>query len=265
MFEGNGRTDPGGRAETIYQLLRAWAQDTPEAIALAAPGHAAITYERLLNQIDAVAKSLREVGIDHDHRIVMVLPNGIELAAMFLGVSCSAISVPLNPACQENEIESYLSGLGAKAVLVQSTARSPAVAVAQRHRIPVIELISTQSGGSSLLTLKASAAVSSARQHQLEPDDVALILHTSGTTSKPKRVPLTHRNLYASAHAVRDTLRLTSADRCLGVMPLFHIHGLVGGLLSSLAAGSSFAAIVNADPRYFFDSMKVFKPTWYTA
>jgi acyl-CoA synthetase (AMP-forming)/AMP-acid ligase II/acyl carrier protein len=195
----------------------------------------------------------------------MALPSGIEMAALLLGVSCAAISVPLNPSYRENEFESFLCDMGATALVVQSGAHSPARSVAQRHRIPVIEMVPSPDAAFDLFTLQASGPISSAPQHILEPDDVALILHTSGTTAKPKRVPLTHRNVCASAFSIRETLALTCVDRCLGIMPLFHIHGLIGGLLSSLAAGASFAATPNFDSSCFFGWMKELNPTWYTA
>ncbi|MGB7946323.1 MAG: AMP-binding protein, partial [Candidatus Binatia bacterium] len=241
------------------------AEDTPEAIALVSPGREPMTYGQLFEQIELIIKALRGIGIGRNDRIAIALPNGLELAALFLGVSCAAISVPLNPSYREHELESYLSELRASALLVPSGAHGASSAVTQRHRIPVVELDSALHTSAGLFTLRASGRALSGGQDRLAPDHVALILHTSGTTSKPKRVPLTHRNLCASAYAVRDALELTSADRCLGVMPLFHIHGLVGGLLSSLAAGASFAATPKSDPSYFFDSIKAFKPTWYTA
>jgi acyl-CoA synthetase (AMP-forming)/AMP-acid ligase II len=264
MAEASDRTQErsGG---TIYQLLRTWAEVTPHAIAIVSPGHEPITYLQLFNQVDSIIKTLSETGIARNDRIAIVLPNGVELAALLLGVSCAAISVPLNPLYCENEIESYLSDVRASALVVQSGVYSPAGSVAQRHGIPVIELGSRPNAGSGLFPLRASAAVFSGRQHPPEPNDVALILHTSGTTSKPKRIPLTHRNLCASAFSVRDTLYLTSGDRCLNVMPLFHIHGLIGGLLSSLAAGASLVAIPNFDSNCFFDWIEDLKPTWYTA
>jgi acyl-CoA synthetase (AMP-forming)/AMP-acid ligase II/acyl carrier protein len=255
----------GRRKETIYQLLRGWAKDTPEAIALIAPAHEPITYSQLLEQVDSTIKSLREIGIGRNDRIAIVLPNGIEMAALLLGVSCAAISVPLNPSYRENEFESYLRDIGAKALVVQSSAHSPAVSVAERHGIPLIEVVSSPNAASGLFTVKTSEPISSAPQHTLEPDNVALILHTSGTTARPKRVPLTHRNLCASAFSIRETLALTCGDRCLSVMTLFHVHGLIGGLLSSLAAGASFAATPNFDPSCFFGWMKELNPTWYTA
>ena len=272
MHEGNSshRRGSGERLNqesgaTIYQLLRVWAEDTPEAIALVSPGHEPITYRQLLVQTDSIIESLSAIGIGRNDRIAIVLPNGIEMAVLLLGISCAAISVPLNPLYRENEFESYLHDIGAKALVFQAGVSSSTVSVAQRHGIQVIELVSSAKDGSNLFTLKVSGSVSSVPQHHLEPDSVALILHTSGTTAKPKRVLLTHKNLCASAFSVRETLALTCDDRCLNVMPLFHIHGLIGGLLSTLAAGASFAATPNFDPSCFFKWMKDFKPTWYTA
>ncbi len=253
------------RDRTIHQVIRARAADTPEAIALVSPGHEPITYRQLLIQTDSIMKSLSEIGIGRHDRVVIALPNGTGSVAAFLGVSCSAISVPLSPLYQEHELDSYLADLGAKSLIVQAGVHSAATSVAPRHGIQVVELFSSANDRFNLFSLKASGPVSSAPQHPPEPGNVALILHTSGTTSKPKRVPLTHSSLCASAFAVRDSLALTSQDRCLGVMPLFHIHGLVGGLLSSLAAGASFVSAPAFDASCFFDWMKEFRPTWYTA
>ena len=91
------------------------------------------------------------------------------------------------------------------------------------------------------------------------------MLHTSGTTSRPKIVPLTQANVTASASHIRDSLALTPVDRCLNIMPLFHIHGLIAAVLSSLSAG----AHISCSPG--FNALKVFqwfaevKPSWYTA
>src|SRR4030095_5807605 len=250
--------------DTIYQLLRAWAEETPEAIAIASPGNKPITYSQLVNQVNFIIKSLTEMGIARNDRIAIVMPNSAEMIAVLLGICCTAISAPLNPLYTEQEIYFYLADLPAKALVIQSAANSQAASAARKRGTPVIE-VAPVPNTICRFTLKGPA-LSSLAQHRLPTlKDIALILHTSGTTSKPKRVPLTHRNLCASAFSIRDSLSLSSGDRCLNVMPLFHIHGWVGGLLSSLAAGASFAAISNFDSNYFFDWMKELKPTWYTA
>jgi oxalate---CoA ligase len=248
-------------AKTIYQLLRTWAEKTPEAIALVAPGRT-ITYQGLLNQISAMIKVLRACGIAERDRVAILLPSNFEMAFSFLGVSCVATSAPINPLSHNNELELYLSNLPAKALLVSAGMDSAALSVAERLGIPIIELVANSK--SNWFSLEAPSFGAGLQNREVLPDDGALILHTSGTTSIPKRVPLTHGNLAVSAFSVRDALDLVSRDRCLGVMPLFHIHGLVGGLLSSLAAGGSYVA-VNFDPERFLDWMTELEPTWYTA
>ena len=98
-----------------------------------------------------------------------------------------------------------------------------------------------------------------------EPDDVALVLHTSGTTSRPKIVPLLHRNVCASAKNIRTTLRLEPGDTCLNVMPLFHIHGLMAPVLSSLSAGASVVCTPGFNALKFFGWMDEVRPSWYSA
>ena len=95
--------------------------------------------------------------------------------------------------------------------------------------------------------------------------DVALLLHTSGTTSRPKLVPLTQRNVVASARSIRATLGLVAEDRGLNIMPLFHIHGLMAGLLAPLAAGSQVFCTPGFNALKFFGWMNEARPTWYTA
>jgi acyl-CoA synthetase (AMP-forming)/AMP-acid ligase II len=96
-------------------------------------------------------------------------------------------------------------------------------------------------------------------------DDVALVLHTSGTTSRPKLVPLRHRNICTSALNISKSLELTPGERCLNVMPLFHIHGLIGATLASIAAGASIICTPGFYAPDFFQWVEEFQPTWYTA
>jgi acyl-CoA synthetase (AMP-forming)/AMP-acid ligase II len=94
---------------------------------------------------------------------------------------------------------------------------------------------------------------------------VALILHTSGTTSRPKIVPLLQSNIAASARHISATLALTPQDRCLNVMPLFHIHGLIAALTASLSAGASVWCAPGFDAMKFFGWLRDARPSWYTA
>jgi acyl-CoA synthetase (AMP-forming)/AMP-acid ligase II/acyl carrier protein len=199
-------------------------------------------------------------------RVGIVLPNGPEMAVAFLGVASAATAAPLNPTYRREEFDFYLSDLGAQALIVTTGSDSPALAAAETLGIPILELFSTPESEAGLLTLAGSpGATPAALSGPAEPDDVALVLHTSGTTSRPKMVPLTHENLCTSAANVSATLGLGPADRCLNVMPLFHIHGLVTAVLASLASGASVICTPGFYAPEFFSWMDECEPSWYTA
>ena len=98
-----------------------------------------------------------------------------------------------------------------------------------------------------------------------EPDDVALLLHTSGTTARPKIVPLSHRNICASARHNAAALALTCRDHCLNIMPLFHIPGLIAAVSSSLGVGASVYCTPGFNALKFFSWLDDARPSWYTA
>jgi acyl-CoA synthetase (AMP-forming)/AMP-acid ligase II len=104
-----------------------------------------------------------------------------------------------------------------------------------------------------------------ARPGPAETDDIALVLHTSGTTSRPKIVPLRQSNVAASAAHIGASLALTPEDACLNIMPLFHIHGLIAAVLASLAAGGSVCCTPGFNGFRFFAWFEHARPSWYTA
>ena len=185
-----------------------------------------------------------------------------------LAVASGATCAPLNPAYHAGEFEAHLARLHCRALLVPAGSASPAVAVARARGIPVLELIPVPDGEAGLFTLRHGMADAPQPRDLTigvaEPDDVALVLQTSGTAARPKVVPLTHRNVCAAAQNIRAALELTPADRCLNVMPLFHIHGL-SALFASLAAGASVVCTGTFAARRFFEWLEAFQPTWYTA
>jgi acyl-CoA synthetase (AMP-forming)/AMP-acid ligase II/acyl carrier protein len=186
------------------------------------------------------------------------------MAVAFIAASAVAVSAPLNPTYQKTEFEFYLSDLKASALITQSDL-SPAAAIARAQGIPVIELTPLPELAAGSFTLAAEPFASPVHHRPPLPDEVALVLHTSGTTSKPKLVPLTHANIAASVFNIARTYRLNTSDRCLNLMPLFHIHGLVGGLLSSLVAGGSVVCPPGFYSTRVFEWIDEFSPTWYTA
>jgi oxalate---CoA ligase len=252
------------RQTTLTALLAAGADD---ATALHAPGGAPLSYRALRAQVARTIAALNALGIGRGDRVAIVLPNGPEMAAAFVGIAAGCASCPLNPAYRGDEFEFYLSDLKAKALVVERGSSSPAIEVARKAGVRIIELVpgSEGSGSFTLSAVDGAAGTASAHGGPSQADDVALILHTSGTTSRPKIVPLTQANVCASAYNIVDTLQLTAADRALNIMPLFHIHGLMAGTLAPLAAGSTIFCTQGFNALKFFAQMAECKPTWYTA
>ncbi|MEL6161916.1 MAG: AMP-binding protein [Cyanobacteria bacterium J06627_32] len=258
---------------SIPSLLEQRAGVSPDAIALAAPDRIGLSYLQLHRQMATVIAQLRALGIERNDRVAVALPNGPEAAVAFLTLSAGATYAPLNPGYRANEYEFYLTDLGAKALILQPGVAEPARAVAQQLAIPVLELspsLSAPAGmfdlcGPGQKTIAPSSVDQSVTQSVAQPEDIALILHTSGTTSRPKMVPLSHLNLCTSADNVRRTLALTEGDRCLNVMPLFHIHGLIGALLSSMAAGGSVVCTPGFYAPKFLSWLSETQSNWYSA
>jgi acyl-CoA synthetase (AMP-forming)/AMP-acid ligase II len=247
--------------------IAAMAQRSPDAVALLACARRSASYSDLLNQVDATAQMLARKGIRRGDRVAVVMPNGPEMASLFLAVASVSVCAPLNPAYKASEFEFYLSDLKPKLVILDAGMKTEVRDAARTLGIPILELRANESGEAGSVEWGADdrAASQNRTVDYATAGDVALVLHTSGTTSRPKIVPLTHENLCVSADNTADSLALTSRDRCLNIMPLFHVHGLVGALLSSLSAGAAVACTPGYRVTEFFPWLAEFQPTWYTA
>ena len=250
--------------ETIAELIT---QGRGDHAAIGAPGRPALTYDGLQALATRTVASLNRVGIGRGDRVAIVLPNGPEMATAFVAVASGATSAPLNPAYRADEFDFYLGDLHAKALLILRGFDSPARAMAAQRHVPIIELVPTEGGAAGDFAIDTGdlAPAAPAQGGTAEPEDVALVLHTSGTTSRPKIVPLKQRNVAASAHHIRQTLALVHTDVCLNIMPLFHIHGLIAAVLSSLAGGASVSCTPGFNALKFFGWFDEVKPSWYTA
>ncbi|MBM3519419.1 MAG: AMP-binding protein [Alphaproteobacteria bacterium] len=233
----------------------------PDAPALLAPEREPLSYGGLAALCAETGGSLARLGFGRGSRLAMVLANGPDMAASFLACANWVTTAPLNPAYREDEFHFYMEDLGASALLVEEGSTSPAIAAANRLGLPVVRLVPGAEAGSFTL----AGAGKTAQAEVALPSDTALILHTSGTTSRPKIVPLSHDNLNASASNIGRTLALAARDRCLNIMPLFHIHGLVAALLASFAAGASVYCTPGFNALKFFAWMEEARPSWYTA
>jgi acyl-CoA synthetase (AMP-forming)/AMP-acid ligase II/acyl carrier protein len=249
----------------LHHLLQDRAECTPNALAILAPGRAPLTYGRLRAHINDVVQTLHSMGLGRNNRVALMLPNGPETAVAFLAVAAGATCVPLNPAYGANELGFYLAELHAEALIVQAGMDSPARAVAQAGGLRIIELSPALEAEAGLFTLTGETRMRAGPHRFAQPYDVALVLHTSGTTSQPKTVPLTHNTICTWAYDVQAALDLGTSDRCLNVMPLFHAHGLLVTTLTSLVAGASIVYNSGFYAPQFMAWMDAFRPTWYSA
>jgi len=202
------------------------------------------------------------------------LLRSFQFVIMFLAViRVRATAAPLNSAYTAEEFEFYLTDSESKLLLTSSEGNNAAQAAASKLNIAHATASVTQAENNEAelsLSLSQSDSVNSVDSVESvvnDPDDVALFLHTSGTTSRPKGVPLTQHNLLSSVQNIKSVYRLTESDSTVIVLPLFHVHGLIAGLLSSLAAGAAVAlpAAGRFSASSFWKDMVKYNATWYTA
>ena len=248
--------------DTLGALLAPHPDDAP---ALGAPDRPWLSHGGLRALARSTRAALHAAGIGRGDRVAIVLPNGPEMAAAFLSVAQTAVTAPLNPAYRLDEFEFYLTDLKAKAIILPEGQDGPALEAARAQGLCVLRLSAEPGGPAGAFRLRAEGTSGTADTSAPGPEDVALILHTSGTTSRPKIVPLLQANLAASARNIGASLALAPGDRCLNVMPLFHIHGLIAAVSASLAAGGSVWCAPGFDALRFFGWMEAARPTWYTA
>lgn len=249
--------------DTILQLLE---RGEGSSSAIAAPGRQALTYAAVRTQIETTMRTLNAIGLGRNDRVAIVLPNGPEMAAAFIVIAACATAAPLNPAYRREEFEFYLSDLKARALLVGQGSPSVAMEVARELKIAVLEMTwNSDAPAGAFEIIPAAVSGAACSRGAAKADDIALVLHTSGTTSRPKIVPLSQRNICISAAHICATLALQAGDRGMNIMPLFHIHGLIAGLLAPLAAGGSVFCTPGFNALKFFTWFEQARPTWYTA
>ena len=263
LDQPSSKQKAGVPASSLYDLLQGHAQRFAEAAAILAPDCAPLSYRRLYRHIDAIGGTLRAKGIGRDDRIAVLMPNGPELAVAVVAVAANAACASVNPAYSAEELDRYFADLKPSALIVPAKVDSPARRVAQARNLPVLDV--TPTGEAAGLFTFSGAAVGEPSSDPIGPGTTALFLFTSGTTSRPKIVPLTHVNICTSAFSAVAALKLSEADRCLNVLPLFHGHGLIATVMTSLAAGGGVVCTPGCDVNRFFGWLRDFAPTWYSA
>jgi acyl-CoA synthetase (AMP-forming)/AMP-acid ligase II len=219
-----------------------------------------VTFGELGQRVDGLARVLRGAGIERGRRVALALANGPEIAELLFAVTAlGAAAAPLNPAYTAEEYAFYLEDL-APALLVLPAGELAAAREAA-GRLGVRTLDVAWEGGRTAVAAEAAPAP----YEQGAPEDIAILLHTSGTTSRPKQVPLLQRNLVASARSMTRHYRLTPEDVSYVAMPLFHVHGLVASTFAALLAGGAVVVPRRLAPRRFWQHLGEHGVTWFSA
>jgi oxalate---CoA ligase len=250
-------------AEALTAVLTA---GNPASPALIVPdGGEVLTYAQVASQVDTLARRLAGLGVRRGDRVAMSLPNGPDVVLLLLAITAlGAAAAPLNPAYTDPEYQFYLADIDPRLLLIPATGAAAASAAAAVTGTTLAG-VQTRHGGAPEVAGPAAASASRSPAERGGPDDVALVLHTSGTTSRPKQVPLRQRNLMASARTIGGHYRLGPADISFCVMPLFHIHGLVASTFAALAAGGVVITPRRFTPSRFWPQAREHGATWLSA
>jgi acyl-CoA synthetase (AMP-forming)/AMP-acid ligase II/thioesterase domain-containing protein/acyl carrier protein len=258
----DGRSSPA-IDRTIPAFIRDHARERPHAPAILSSGGEVPTYEALQRHIDAIAAGLTQAGISAGTRVAIVMPDGPELAVAIVAVACSATAVPLNPNLTAAEFEGLFVAQKLEALVLADWAESAAEEVAKRRGMCV--LAAARVSGWLQITLRTAPLAAAAKPRALGPDDTAFILRTSGTTARPKLVPITHRNLVAMAGRLQKWFALVPEDRILCILPLYYAQGLKISLFVPLILGSSLACPARSPDADILTWLAELEPTWFTA
>ncbi|MCJ1321917.1 hypothetical protein MMC15_007262 [Xylographa vitiligo] len=245
-------------------------EQRPAIIIPGKPSALTVSYQQLSAEVFSFQKKLAKLGVSSGAAVSIALPNSYAFIIAFLAASWQrAIAAPLNSAYKQEEFEFYIDDLSSALALVPQGAfkdDGAAVRAARKYKAAIAECY--WNGYEVVLDVMDAGKLSGKGNKTIEkaqPDDVALVLHTSGTTGRPKAVPLTHRNLTRTMKNIRDTYKLTPEDRTLLVMPLFHVHGLLAGFLAPLLSGGSVIVPPKFSAHDFWENFITHKANWYTA
>ncbi|KAH7356687.1 hypothetical protein BKA65DRAFT_495227 [Rhexocercosporidium sp. MPI-PUGE-AT-0058] len=234
------------------------------------PNPLVISYKQLSAEILSFQKKLAKLGVTPQAAVSIALPNTYEFIVAFLASAWQrGIAAPLNSAYKQEEFEFYIDDLKSAVALVPKGSYAkdgPAVRAARKYSAAIAECY--WNGQEVVLDVKDEGKLKGKGNQKVEtaqPDDIALVLHTSGTTGRPKAVPLTHKNLTRTMKNIKATYDLTPADRTMLVMPLFHVHGLLAAFLAPLYSGGSVIVPVKFSASEFWDDFLAHGANWYTA
>jgi len=218
-----------------------------------------VTYDSLRQQVLAMADALASAGVRRGDRVAMALPNGLPAVVSFLAASIAGTAAPLNPAYPYEEFLFFLGDTEARVLLCPAVGAEFAQSAAADRKIRAFLVEMDDKGNAHIVDAPTGATAS-----QPTPEDIALVLHTSGSTGRPKRVPLRHFQLAVSSANIANTYALSERDVSLCVMPLFHVHGLIGSTLATLLSGGTVVVPTKFNALSFWRTVRKHRVTWYS-
>ncbi|OYU88233.1 MAG: hypothetical protein CFE29_18030 [Bradyrhizobiaceae bacterium PARB1] len=230
-------------------------QNDPDATAFLQMDGARTTYRDARRIVCSIALEARLHESGADDRIALLTPRGKDGVLAFLAVSTFAICCPLDPRLLDEELSAAISDLGI-ALIVDLTGEERISRIALAHGLDVRSV--------SVSDLKIRSEHELQLGNDLQHGDIALLLQTSGTTSKPKHVALTHANVLAAAASIGKSYEIGSSDICINPMPHHHVHGLISAGISSLLAGAAQFCAPSFTPAAFDEAFDRLRPTWFT-
>src|SRR6202161_4782740 len=218
-----------------------------------------VTYDSLRQQVLTMANALASAGIRRGDTVAIALPNGLPAIVSFLAASIAGTAAPLNPAYPYEEFHFFLGDTNARILLCPPVGAEFVRTAAADRKIPVLSVEMSEKGAVHLVGAPTGVTAT-------EPtaDDIALVLHTSGSTGRPKRVPLRHFILAVSSANIANTYALTGEYVSLCIMPLFHIHGLIGSTMATLLSGGTVVVPTKFNALSFWRTVREHRVTWYS-
>jgi acyl-CoA synthetase (AMP-forming)/AMP-acid ligase II len=218
-----------------------------------------VTYDSLRQQVLTMANALASAGISRGDAVAIALPNGLPAIVSFLAASIAGTAAPLNPTYPYEEFHFFLGDTNARILLCPPVGAEFVRTAAKDRNIPVFSVEMNEQGNARMVDAPSGVTATAPN-----PDDIALVLHTSGSTGRPKRVPLRHFNLAVSSANIANTYALTQADVSLCIMPLFHIHGLIGSTMATLLSGGTVVVPTKFNALSFWRTVRENRVTWYS-
>lgn len=251
--------------DTFFEHIAEQAEKSPTAIAIASPGRPPLNYQQLIATLKGGINVLHSYGLGRNDRVAIVLPNSPEMATACLMSAITTSCAPLNPEYTNEDFEFFFSTLDIKLLITEENLQSAASSIAKQLSIPILLLCSSTDNAAGLITFNDKAITSTCPDISQKSSDIAFVLHTSGSTDRPKIVALSQENILSSSINLANSLQLRKHDKCLHMLPLFHIGALVDLLIAPLSTGGSVLITTSISSEVFFSCLENHHPSWYQA